>query len=144
MRIIAVDFDGTLCQSRWPEIGAANHEIIRALIRRQCEGDKIILWTCRCGPMLDAAVQWCADRGLRFDAVNANLPENIERYGNDSRKIFAHEYWDDKSVMVRGGGVPLMAWFQSDGNIRVRRWDNVTMRAKDNRLTKRIKRWWHR
>lgn len=98
--IIAVDFDGTLCKSKWPEIGAANDDAIRALLRRKARGDKIILWTCRRGELLEQAVKWCNERGLHFDAVNANLPEHIAEYGDDTRKVFADEYWDDKAVYV--------------------------------------------
>ena len=96
-RVIAVDFDGCLCKNAWPDIGEANLEIIHELIRRQAEGAKIILWTCRCYGMLDAAVMWCLNHGLKFDAINANLPELIEAYGNDSRKISADIYIDDRS-----------------------------------------------
>ena len=48
-KIIAVDFDGTLCENRYPEIGKPNEKVINYLIKRQKEGDKLILWTCRCG-----------------------------------------------------------------------------------------------
>ena len=95
--IIAVDFDGCLCQNAWPEIGEAREDVIRALLERQKHGAKIILWTCRVGERLAAAVQWCADHGIAFDAVNANLPVNIAAFGNDCRKIYADEYWDDKA-----------------------------------------------
>ena len=101
--VIAVDFDGTLCESRWPEIGAPNKQVIRELIRRQADGAAIILWTCRTGELLDEALLWCRNRGIRFDAVNENLPERIETYGTETRKISADEYWDDKSVPVVGG-----------------------------------------
>ena len=50
--------------------------------------------------MLDKAVSWCRAHGLRFDAVNDNLPEHVRKYGNNCRKVFADEYWDDKSVQV--------------------------------------------
>lgn len=100
-RIIAVDFDGTLCESAWPEIGAPKrHWIDRALKERKC-GSKLILWTCREGSMLDKAVEWCKQFGLEFDAVNENLPEQNALYGNDSRKIGADEYWDDKAVSAK-------------------------------------------
>lgn len=103
MKIIAVDFDGCLCENAWPDIGEARPGVIAALLARQAKGDKIILWTCRVGERLEAAVQWCADRGIVFDAINANLPENIEKYGNDCRKVYADEYWDDKAVsMIKG------------------------------------------
>lgn len=52
-KIIAVDFDGTLCENKWPEIGEANEDMIYYLRKRQAEGDKLILWTCRVGDMLD-------------------------------------------------------------------------------------------
>ena len=47
---------------------------------------------------LEDAVAWCKERGLEFDAVNENLPELIELYGNDCRKINADIYIDDKAV----------------------------------------------
>lgn len=99
-KIIAVDFDGTLCKDRWPNIGEPYGEVINECIRRQADGDKIILWTCRSGALLDDALLWCLNRGLKFDAVNDNLAENIEKYGNNCRKVWADEYWDDKNVLV--------------------------------------------
>lgn len=100
--IIAVDFDGTISLGKWPDVGPANKPVIDALLERQKNGDKIILWTCRGGDELSAAVAWCRIYGLEFDAVNANLPEIVELWGyKDTRKIFAHEYWDDKAVQTQ-------------------------------------------
>ena len=107
-KIIAVDFDGTLCKAKWPEIGEANEDVIRSLLSRQAKGDKIILWTCRRGGLLKEAVNWCKARGISFDAINANLPEHIEKYGDDTRKVYADEYWDDKAVPVRGWPEPVV------------------------------------
>ena len=95
-KIIACDFDGTLCINKYPEIGAPNEKLIQYLRGRQSEGNKIILWTCRVGKQLEDAVRWCYDRGLIFDSVNENLPEIIDAFGSDTRKIFANEYIDDK------------------------------------------------
>lgn len=98
---IAVDFDGTLCENKYPEIGKPNKKIINNLRARQRKaGTKLILWTCREGDELDEAVEWCRSQKLEFDAVNDNLPEHIEKHGNNSRKIHANEYWDDKAVTV--------------------------------------------
>ena len=94
-KIIAVDFDGTLCENEWPNIGAANFELIRYLKREQTKGSKIILWTCRSGERLEKAMEWCKCHDLTFDAINDNIPEAVEIFGGDSRKIFAHEYIDD-------------------------------------------------
>ena len=96
--IIAVDFDGTLCESCFPEIGRPNLELIRRLKANRLNGDKLILWTCRTRDNLAAAIAWCRSFGLSFDAVNENLPEILALYGGDSRKIFADVYIDDRSV----------------------------------------------
>ena len=106
-KVIAVDFDGCLCVKKWPDIGAPNWDAIHALIRRKADGDKIILWTCRDGKQLEEAVLWCINHGLRFDAVNENLPENIKFFGNDCRKVWANEYWDDRAVPVVAGDEPI-------------------------------------
>ena len=99
--IIAVDFDGTLCKNKYPEIGEPNTTVIDALLRRQKYGTKIILWTCRRGKYLKAAVKWCKEHGIVFDAVNRNLPEMRKAFKNDTRKVFANEYWDDKAVNLQ-------------------------------------------
>ena len=97
--IIAVDFDGTLCFSQWPGLGEPNLPLIEKLQKYKNDGDKLILWTCRQDKELDDAVQWCAEKGLYFDAVNDNLQEIKDLFGNNSRKITADFYIDDKGIM---------------------------------------------
>ena len=97
-KIIAVDFDGTLCENKYPEIGEPIQEVIDELLSEEKNGAKIILWTCRCDEYLEKAVEWCKRRGINFDAINEHLPEMKELFGNDTRKIFADEYWDDRAV----------------------------------------------
>lgn len=99
-RIIAVDFDGTLCINKFPEIGLPNENVIHYIKERKKQGAKLILWTCRVGEQLKEAVKWCKMHGIEFDAVNENLPEIIEMMGGDTRKIFADEYLDDKCINV--------------------------------------------
>lgn len=96
-KIIAVDFDGTLCENRWPEIGAPNEKLINYLKDQKRNGTLIILWTCRTGDRLLEAVEWCIEQGLYFDSINQNVPEQIELFGEDTRKIFADKYIDDKN-----------------------------------------------
>lgn len=96
-KIWAVDFDGTLCENKFPGIGKMNKLLIEMLKTKQKEGDKIILWTCRVGHALTEAILACRAYGLFFDAINENLPEIIVEFGGDCRKIFADEYIDDKS-----------------------------------------------
>jgi len=97
--IIGVDFDGTLSLGKWPECGPADLGLISFLIKRKEMGDRLILWTCREGEVLEEAVDWCRSFGLLFDAVNDNLPEIIEKWGCNSRKISCDIYIDDRSVV---------------------------------------------
>lgn len=98
--IIAVDFDGTLCENKWPEIGMPNEELIEYLKKRQANGEKLILWTSRNEEQTKEAVEWCKKYGLIFDAVNDNLPEIVEAFGGNCRKIFANEYIDDRNRSI--------------------------------------------
>ena len=88
--IIAVDFDGCLASAgTWPEVGEPNEALINWLICLRKRGDKVILWTCRADEALQKAVEFCKVHGLEFDAVNDNLEELKQLYGNNSRKISA-------------------------------------------------------
>ena len=99
-KIIAVDFDGTLCTNKWPEIGDPNLPLIEYLKKQQNLGNKVILWTCRTENLLVDAIAWCASYGLYFNEVNRNISEVITKMNGDSRKIFAHEYIDDRAVSL--------------------------------------------
>lgn len=96
--IVAVDFDGTLCANAWPEIGVPRNGVIDYVKQQKENGAKLILWTNRAGERLDAAIAWCAEQGIAFDAINKNLPEIIEAFGGDTRKVFANEYLDDRAI----------------------------------------------
>lgn len=100
-KVYAVDFDGTLCRgTRFPKIGTPNFYLFEFLKEKQKEGDIIILWTCREKKLLEEAVEFCEKFGLRFDYINENTKENIEKYGNNTRKVFAHYYIDDKNMTI--------------------------------------------
>lgn len=98
--IFAVDFDNTLIKGNtWPDVnGEMNIPMINYLLMEKQRGTKIILWTSRAGQPLQDAIDLCKSYGLEFDAVNENLPEIIKAYGNDSRKISADKYIDDRAV----------------------------------------------
>lgn len=100
MAVYAVDFDGTLAITRFPEILEPKKKVIAAVKMLKAQGHKIILWTSRAGKDLDAAVKWCKEQEIEFDSVNEPLPEQIERWSNDTRKVYADFYIDDKAVTV--------------------------------------------
>jgi len=96
-KIIAVDFDGTLCEHVYPEIGEPKKEVLDWIYEQQRQGAKIILWTCREGFELKKAIDWCRDQGLIFDAINENIPELKNReFG--IRKPYADIYLDDRAM----------------------------------------------
>ena len=97
----AIDFDGTLCENIYPNIGYAKQDVINYVKQLQSAGNKVILWTCRTGENLEEAISWCKDKGIEFDGVNENLEEIINTYGSDTRKIVADVYVDDKALNVK-------------------------------------------
>lgn len=116
--IIAVDFDGTLCEHRFPEIGPEVPEAFVYLKAFQDAGARLILHTMRSdrpaslsndpGPenvpagrlFLTEAISWCADRGIIFWGHNCN-PE--QHTWTSSPKPYAHLYIDDAAF-----GCPLV------------------------------------
>jgi hydroxymethylpyrimidine pyrophosphatase-like HAD family hydrolase len=99
--IIAIDFDGTIVEHRYPLIGPQRTFAFEALKALQKKGHRLILWTHRSGEYLDSAVEYCRENGLEFYAVNRNYPE--EKWDQlDSRKILADIYIDDRNL----GGIP--------------------------------------
>ena len=102
-KVIAVDFDGTLCTNNWPKIGEPNTVLINQLKEEQKNGAAIILFTCRENKLLRDAVKWAKDQELKFDAINKNIKERIRAYKGDSRKISADVYIDDKAAAFSFG-----------------------------------------
>lgn len=99
MKIIAVDFDGTIVKDAYPGIGEVYSGTVSYLKYLQSIDCKLILWTCRSGKQLEEAIKVCKENGLEFNAINDNLPETIEKYGNNSRKIYADIYIDDRAFI---------------------------------------------
>ncbi len=100
--IIAVDFDGILCENKFPSIGAPKYEVISLVRQLIDKGHEVILWTSRVDEELIAAIDWCGDRGLHFTSINENAPSNIakwkEKYPNGTRKVYADIYIDDHNA----------------------------------------------
>lgn len=98
--IYAIDFDGTLCEDKFPKIGDPIEKTINLVkFLKQC-GHELILWTCRNGESLEDAVKWCKEHDLEFDAVNKNLDRIIKEWGGDTRKIYCDYYLDDKNILL--------------------------------------------
>lgn len=100
--IIAIDFDGTIVEHRYPKIGPEipfATETLKMLIRDQ---HKLILWTVREGELLKEAVEWCREQGVEFYAVNRDYPEETADDRGYSRKLKVDLFIDDRNL----GGLP--------------------------------------
>lgn len=100
---IAVDFDGTIVEHKYPAIGRELPFAIETLKKLRDEHHKLILWTVREDRLLDEALAFCRERGLEFYAVNRDYPEEEkERNNHYSRKLKADLFIDDRNL----GGLP--------------------------------------
>ena len=100
--IIAVDFDGTLHMGQYPGIGTVMPDACKVIRQLRQDGHYIIIWTCRNGNLLLDAVNWMLFKGIEFDRINDQHPDNIKNHGYDTRKVYADIYIDDRQV----GGLP--------------------------------------
>jgi hypothetical protein len=99
---IAIDFDGTIVEHKYPEIGKEIMFALPTLRALQEQGHQLILWTYRSGQELEDAVEYCRRNGIEFYAVNASYPEEEFDEDYDSRKIDADIFIDDRNL----GGLP--------------------------------------
>ena len=111
MKIIAVDFDGTITRrNTFPDkpkpedIADHCYEVLQRLHKTHI----IILYTCRRDQLLLDAISYCRQMGVPLDYLNVNAHEAILEFGGDCRKIFAHYYIDDQNL----GGFP--GWLEAE------------------------------
>lgn len=100
--IIAVDFDGTIVEHKYPAIGREIPFAIETLKKLRDDRHKLILWSVREGELLQEAVDFCKERGLEFYAVNKDYPEEEQEHKHYSRKLKADLFIDDRNL----GGLP--------------------------------------
>lgn len=100
--IIAVDFDGTIVEHKYPHIGEERPDAVETLKQLIRDGHKLILWSVREGKLLDEAVRWCEERGITFYAVNKDFPEEMQDDRHFSRKLKVDLFIDDRNL----GGLP--------------------------------------
>lgn len=134
---IAVDFDGTIVESRYPEIGDERPFAINTLKMLINDRHRLILWTVREGRLLDEAVEWCRERGVEFWAVNRDYPEEtVDNNPHYSRKLKADVFIDDRNI----GGLP--DWGTIYRMITERRTWYDMLAETDVSVAKRKKKWW--
>ena len=145
--LIAVDFDGTIVEHKYPEIGEEipfATDTLKMLIK---DRHQLILWTVREGKLLEEAIQWCKARGVEFYAINKDFPEeDVTKNPQYSRKLKVEMFIDDRNL----GGLP--DWGSIYRMItRNKSWNDLIIEAEmgssiDNPYSKRSerkkKKWW--
>jgi len=111
--ILAIDFDGTICRGKYPNIDGLQPYAKEVINRLYHAEHYLIINTCRSGEQLLEAINYMLQQGIQFHRVNDNHPEESARYNNNSRKIYAHLYIDDKNL----GGFP--GWLQAEKEIQI-------------------------
>ncbi len=122
--IIAVDFDGTICEHEYPAIGDPVPQALETLLSWQLDGHRIILWTARSGEELDAAVGYLEGAGIRLFGVNGNPKQGS---WSDSPKAYAQIYIDDAAF-----GCPLV--LPADGRRRYVDWPRIRKMSEEHGL----------
>lgn len=104
--IISIDFDGTIVENAYPEIGEPKTGVKSALRYLKSKGHTIIINSCRAGIYADNMIKWLRRHDFAFDFVNENDPKRTSQYGGDTRKISADIYIDDKNIFCKD-----ISWF---------------------------------
>ena len=109
MKIIAIDFDGTIVHNRFPQIGPPMLGAIDTIKQlMNISYVKLILWTVRDGDHLTGAIDWLESKGVVFDCVNKNINAL-----SSSPKVYAHYYIDDMACCAptwRDGRAIYLDW----------------------------------
>lgn len=136
---IAVDFDGTIVEHRYPEIGKEIPFATATLKQLIGDGHKLILWSVREGKLLEEAVEWCRKKGIVFYSVNGDYDDDSpEKSRHYSRKIKADIFIDDRNV----GGLPDWGTIYQIISKRVSYEEYLQSRDEDG-TQKKKKRWWN-
>ena len=92
--IIAVDFDGTCVKHAYPKIGEdiGAVPVLKEMVKN---GHQLVLNTMRSGRLLDEAVQWFKNNGIKLS--DANHTPGQETW-TTSPKVYAQLYIDDAAL----------------------------------------------
>jgi hypothetical protein len=98
--IIAIDFDGTIAEVDFPSIVKPKSGAKKYINKLYSEGHHIVIWTCRSDGDLLKAIEFLNEQGIWFHDVNSHHEGLIRAFNNDTRKVAADVYVDDKGLWL--------------------------------------------
>lgn len=122
--IFGIDFDGTVVEHKYPDIGEAVPLALNTLKKLQENSHELILWTMRSDNYLDEAVKYLEDNGIKLFGINEN-PEQVS--WTHSPKAYCHLYIDDAAL-----GCPLI--YPLDGRRPYVDWESIRTFLINNKL----------
>ena len=97
--IIAIDFDGTIVEDQFPDIGKMIPGARENINKLYADGYTIIIWSCRTGIKKSRAIEWLVMNGIKFHYFNKSCQTNVAAHGGkDTRKVYANLYIDDRML----------------------------------------------
>ena len=101
-KILAVDFDGTMVEDKYPQVGKPMLFAVETLHKLHNEGYQIVLWTYRSGKALEDAIEFCKKNKIELSGINNSYMNEEFDEKTQSRKINADYFIDDRNI----GGFP--------------------------------------
>lgn len=111
---IAVDFDGTVVEHEYPNVGKDVPNAVNVLNKLIKKGHNLILYTMRSGSHLEDAKQWYLTRGIPLYGIQYNP---TQANWTSSNKCYAHLYIDDAALgcpisgKMVAGARPYVDWY---------------------------------
>lgn len=98
-KTIAIDFDGTIVDFKFPKIGDLKPWAKETVQVLREEGWRIIIWTCRGGIYEDDVKRFLLENSIPFDTINNHTEYDMSKYHlGGVRKVYADIYIDDRNI----------------------------------------------
>jgi len=116
--VFAIDFDGTIVEDKYPEIGKLRPGAKRVINKLYEKGHTIIIWTCRCNQnreILDKEIMidFLLLNKIKYHKINDNpdcvyfgcYPKIYYNYIIDDKQIGGLPNWEKINNILRGAGI---------------------------------------
>lgn len=98
--VLGVDFDGTIVEEAFPNIGAIKPRTVDLMKKAIAKGHLVIVWTARSGVAVTEATNFLHENNIPFHYINENPEDPWAIRGEQGRKIFCDFYLDDRAVHI--------------------------------------------